>query len=200
MQLRELAVPGALEATPKQHGDGRGTFLEWFKADVFVAAVGHAFELRQANCSVSQRGVLRGIHYADVPPGQAKWVTCVSGSVLDVVVDLRVGSPTFGAWDSVLLDTVDRRGVYLPEGVGHAFLSLEDGSTVVYLCTTPYTPSIEREIHPLDPRIGISWPGDVTPLLSPKDEAAPSLAQAEAAGLLPRHDEVTAYVASLRAG
>ena len=89
---------------------------------------------------MSAKGVVRGIHFSDVPPGQAKYVTCVAGAVLDVVVDIRVGSPTFGRWDSVLLDDVDRRQIYLGEGLGHAFMSLADGSTVVYLCSTAYAP------------------------------------------------------------
>jgi dTDP-4-dehydrorhamnose 3,5-epimerase len=197
MEFRQLKVPGALEITPRQFADDRGTFLEWFKDAGFAAAVGHDLYLAQANCSVSRRGVLRGIHYADVPPGQAKYVTCVRGAVLDVAVDIRVGSPTFGAWDSVLLDTVDRRAIYLAEGLGHAFLSLEDESTVVYLCSTAYAPEREHEIHPLDPAIGIAWPEDVEPLLSPKDAAAPTLAQARDAGLLPDDRVVRDYVASL---
>ncbi len=197
MEFRELKVPGALEITPRQFADDRGTFLEWFKDAAFARAVGHDLDLAQANCSVSRRGVLRGIHYADVPPGQAKYVTCVRGAVLDVAVDIRVGSPTFGAWDSVLLDTVDRRAIYLAEGLGHAFLALEDDSTVVYLCSTAYAPEREHEIHPLDPAIGINWPADVEPLLSPKDAAAPTLAQARDAGLLPDDQVVRDYVASL---
>ena len=199
MDIRELAVPGALEITPRQFGDDRGTFLEWFKDEAFATAVGHDLALAQANCSVSRRGVLRGIHYADVPPGQAKYVTCVRGAVLDVAVDIRVGSPTFGAWDSVLLDTVDRRAIYLAEGLGHAFLSLEDDSTVVYLCSEGYAPAREHEIHPLDPAIAIAWPADVEPLLSPKDAAAPTLDAARAAGLLPEWDAVRDYVATLGA-
>ena len=107
-------------------------------------AVGHRLDLQQANCSVSAAGVLRGIHFADVPPGQAKYVTCVKGAVLDVAIDVRVGSPTFGTWDAVLLDDVDRRAVYLSEGLGHAFLSLEDDSTVLYLCSTGYSPGREH--------------------------------------------------------
>jgi dTDP-4-dehydrorhamnose 3,5-epimerase len=197
MQFRELKVPGALEITPRQFGDDRGTFLEWFKDESFRDAVGHDLDLAQANCSVSRRGVLRGIHYADVPPGQAKYVTCVRGAVLDVAVDIRVGSPTFGSWDSVLLDTLDRRAIYLSEGLGHAFLSLEDDSTVVYLCSAGYSPGREHEIHPLDPAIGIAWPAGVEPLLSPKDAAAPTLAQAAGLDLLPTLEAVSAYVASL---
>ena len=204
MTYRELSVPGAWEITPVQHGDPRGVFLEAFQGGPFADAVGHRFDLQQANLSVSAAGVLRGIHFADVPPGQAKYVTCPKGAVLDVVVDIRVGSPTFGRWDSVLLDDVDRRAIYLGEGLGHAFLSLEDESTVMYLCSTGYAPGREHGVHPLDPQIGIEWPATdrhgrpVTPQLSAKDTEAPTLAQAEAQGLLPRFDEVTAYVRSLR--
>jgi len=197
MKFRELKVPGAFEITPRLFGDDRGTFLEWFKDAPFQAALGHRLDLAQANCSVSRRGVLRGIHYADVPPGQAKYVTCVRGAVLDIAVDIRVGSATFGEWDSVLLDTVDRRAIYLSEGLGHAFLALEDDSTVVYLCSTGYSPDREHEINPLDPAIGITWPPDVTPLLSAKDQAAPSLAEARDLGLLPTVAAVQDYLASL---
>ena len=204
MQFRELKIPGAWEITPKQFGDPRGVFLEWFKDSRFAAAVGHPLDLQQANCSVSSAGVLRGIHFADVPPGQAKYVACATGAVLDVAVDIRVGSPTFGQWDAVLLDDVDRRAIYLPEGLGHAFLALEDGSTVMYLCSTGYTPGNEHGIHPLDPEIGIEWPtvarngSPLTPQLSTKDLAAPTLAEAVARDLLPHHDAVAAYLESLR--
>ena len=204
MQYRELEVPGAWEITPKQFGDPRGVFLEWFKAAPFGEAAGHALDLQQANLSVSAAGVLRGIHFADVPPGQAKYVTCARGAVLDVVVDIRVGSPTFGRWDSVLLDDVDRRAIYLGEGLGHAFCSLEDDSTVLYLCSTGYSPGREHGIHPLDPELGIDWPTtarDGSPLthqLSDKDTVAPTLAQALEQGLLPRAEDVDAYLASLR--
>jgi dTDP-4-dehydrorhamnose 3,5-epimerase len=191
MRWRELAVPGAFEVTPVQHADERGVFLEWFKDAPFAAEVGHRFDLRQANCSVSAAGVLRGVHFADVPPGQAKYVFCPSGAVWDVVVDVRVGSPTFGRWDAVLLDDVDRRAVYLSEGLGHAFLSLAAGSVLTYLCSTPYAPATEHEVDPLDPQLGIDWPrtgrdgSALVPRLSPKDAAAPTLEEAAASGLLP---------------
>lgn len=205
MQVRELEVPGAWEITPRQFGDPRGVFLEWFKAGPFADAAGHPLDLRQANMSVSAAGVLRGIHFADVPPGQAKYVTCPKGAVLDVVVDLRVGSPTFGTWDSVLLDDVDRRAIYLSEGLGHAFMSLEDDSTVLYLCSTEYAPGREHGVHPLDPDLAVAWPttardgSPLTPQLSEKDTAAPSLHQAREQGLLPSYDAVQDYLASLRA-
>ena len=204
MRTRELAIAGAWEITPRQFGDERGTFLEWFREPALTALTGHPLALAQANCSVSAAGVLRGVHYADVPPGQAKYVSCAAGAVLDVVVDLRVGSPTFGRWDSVLLDDVDRRAVYLSEGLGHAFLSLADGSTVVYLCSQGYAPDREHGVHPLDPDLAITWPTqgrDGTALeltLSAKDEQAPSLAEALAAGALPRADVVARFVEDLR--
>lgn len=199
MQLEPLGIEGAWVFTPKVHGDSRGSFLEWFKQPAFVDAVGHRLTLEQANCSVSARGVLRGIHFADVPPSQAKYVTCVAGAVLDVIVDIRVGSPTFGEWTSVLLDDQQRRAVYLSEGLGHAFCSLQDGSTVVYLCSTGYNPTREHGVHPLDPALGIDWQLPVSEVeLSAKDAAAPSLAQAREAGLLPTWEATKSHVASLR--
>ena len=197
VNLRELAVPDAYEITPVQHGDDRGVFLEWFRADRLAEATGRAFDLAQANCSVSRRGVLRGVHYADVPPGQAKYVTCFSGAVLDVVVDLRVGSPTFGAVDSVLLDDTDRRAVFVSEGLGHAFIALSDTAVVGYLCSTSYSPTREHEIHPLDPDLALPWPADLSPELSPKDAAAPTLATAADSGLLPRYEQCRAWYDSL---
>ncbi|WP_309134379.1 dTDP-4-dehydrorhamnose 3,5-epimerase family protein [Cellulomonas sp.] len=204
MTYRELDVPGAWEITPRQHGDPRGVFLEFFQGAPFAAAAGYEFTVAQGNLSVSAAGVLRGVHFADVPPGQAKYVTCPRGAVLDVVVDLRVGSPTFGTWDSVLLDDTDRRAIFLSEGLGHAFFSLEDDSTVMYLCSTPYAPGREHGVHPLDPDLGISWPttdrhgNAVAPQLSAKDQSAPSLQEAISSGLLPRFDDTVALDASRR--
>ncbi len=204
MEVRPLAIEGAWEFTPRQFGDARGVFLEAYKADVFRDSVGHALTVKQVNTSVSAAGVLRGIHFADVAPGQAKYVQCSRGAVWDVIVDIRVDSPTFGQWEAVLLDDVERRAVYLSEGLGHGFVSLEDGSTVTYLCSTPYAPAHEHEVHPLDPGIGITWPTvarDGSPLtyeLSAKDQAAPSLADAAAAGLLPLNDACLAFRAGLK--
>ena len=198
MQVEALPIEGAWVFTPKVHGDDRGAFLEWYKDPVFAEAVGHRLGLVQANCSVSARGVVRGIHFADVPPSQAKYVTCVKGAVLDVIVDIRTGSPTFGQWTSVRLDDRDRRVVYLSEGLGHGFASLEDGSTVVYLCSEAYNPDREHEVHPLDPGIGIDWGlGELTPELSGKDASAPTLAEAAEQGLLPEWEECRLYRASL---
>ena len=197
MKIRPLTIEGAWEITTTQHGDPRGLFMEWYRFDHLAEAVGHPLDLRQANLSVSAAGVVRGIHFADVPPGQAKFVTCVRGAVLDVVVDLRVGSPTFGRWEGVRLDDTDRAAVYLSEGLGHGFCALSDDATLAYLCSTTYNPTGEHGIHPLDPDLAIDWPADA-PQLSAKDEQAPTLAEALASGLLPRYQETLAFTESLR--
>jgi dTDP-4-dehydrorhamnose 3,5-epimerase len=198
VQIRELSIPDAYEITPKQFGDDRGVFLEWYRFDKLEEAAGRSVDLRQANTSVSKRGVVRGIHFADIPRGQAKYVTVTHGAVLDYVVDIRVGSPTFGQWDSVLLDTTDRRAIFLSEGLGHAFVALTDDATVSYLVTDVFNAPREHGIDPVDPAIGLVFPAEAgEALLSPKDTDAPTLEEAAAAGLLPTWDEARAFYASL---
>ena len=199
MKVTELAVPDAFAVHPQQFQDDRGVFLEWYRHEALAEAVGHPLNLAQANYSVSRRGSVRGVHYADLPPSQAKYVTCVSGAVLDVVVDLRVGSPSFGKWDAVRLDTQEHTAVYLAEGLGHAFMALTDDATVVYLCSTVYTPTAEHGLTPLDPDLAIGWPADISPILSEKDTSAPGLHAAAAAGLLPDYASCQAYYAQLAA-
>ncbi|KLO43426.1 dTDP-4-dehydrorhamnose 3,5-epimerase [Mycobacterium nebraskense] len=200
MKVRELAIPGAWEITPTIHGDSRGMFFEWLTDRGFTEFAGHRFDVRQANCSVSSAGVLRGLHFAELPPSQAKYVTCVRGSVFDVVVDIREGSPTFGQWDSVLLDDQDRRTIYLSEGLGHGFLALQDDSTVMYLCSTEYDPQREHTICATDPALGVDWPlvNGAAPSLSDRDAAAPSLEEVRAAGLLPSWEETQRFIAGMR--
>ncbi|ROS53022.1 dTDP-4-dehydrorhamnose 3,5-epimerase family protein [Frigoribacterium sp. PhB24] len=198
MQIRELKIPDSYEITPKQFGDDRGVFLEWYRFDKLAEVVGHSIDLRQANTSVSKRGVVRGIHFADVPLGQAKYVTATHGAVLDYVIDIRVGSPTYGQWDTVLLDDTDRRAIYIAEGLGHAFVALTDDATVSYLVTDTFNAEREHGIDPLDGEIGLVFPAEAgEPLLSPKDTEAPSLAEAASAGLLPTWDDMRTYYASL---
>ncbi|MFJ1731980.1 dTDP-4-dehydrorhamnose 3,5-epimerase [Streptomyces sp. NPDC088254] len=197
MKVNPLGIEGAWEFVPQQHGDARGLFLEWYKAERMEEAVGHPLDLKQGNLSVSAAGVVRGIHFADVPPGQAKYVTCVRGAVLDVIVDVRVGSPTFGRWETVRLDDQDRKAVYLSEGLGHGFCALTDGATVTYLCSEGYAPQRERTVHPLDPAIGVEWPVEGVPELSAKDAEGPTLAEAREAGILPVYEECVAFRASL---
>ena len=189
MDIRELSITGSFEITPEQFADDRGLFLESFRGDRLAEALGHRLDVVQTNVSVSSQGTVRGIHFAQLPPSQAKYITALSGSFLDFVIDIRVGSPTFGQWESALPDTIDRRAVYLAEGLGHAICSLEDDSTVIYLCSAVYNPAREHAINPLDPQIGLTLPDGHTPVLSAKDTAAPSLSQAAAQGLLPRYDE-----------
>ncbi|MBT1605211.1 MULTISPECIES: dTDP-4-dehydrorhamnose 3,5-epimerase family protein [Curtobacterium] len=199
MQIRELKIPGAWEFTPVQHGDARGAFLEAYRADVLEETVGHPLDLRQVNMSISSAGVARGIHYALVAPSQAKYVTAVRGAFIDYIVDIRVGSPTFGQWDSVRIDDVDRRAVYLSEGLGHAIVALEDQSTVNYLVSAHYDPEREKGITILDPTVGLELPDGLgEPVLSEKDTSAPTLEEAAAAGLLPTYEECVAYTESLR--
>jgi dTDP-4-dehydrorhamnose 3,5-epimerase len=200
VQIRELTIPDSYEITPVQRADDRGLFLEWYRFDKLEEAVGHPLTLRQANLSVSRKGVVRGIHFADVPLGQAKYVTAARGAVLDFVIDIRVGSPTFGQWDAVRLDDVDRKAVYIAEGLGHAFVALTDDATVSYLVTDTYNPTGEHGINPLDPDIALVFPAEAgEALLSPKDTDAPLLREAQAAGLLPTWDAMRAYYDSLKA-
>jgi dTDP-4-dehydrorhamnose 3,5-epimerase len=184
MKIRPLSIEGAWEITPQLHGDSRGLFTEWYRFDHLAEVVGHPLRLAQANLSVSSKGVVRGIHFADVPPGQAKYVSCVRGAVLDVVVDLRTDSPTFGQWEGVRLDDTDRRALYISEGLGHGFCALTDDATLSYLCSETYSPGHEHSVHPLDPDLAIDWPTD-DPELSARDAAAPSFAAARESGLLP---------------
>ncbi|MBY8874826.1 dTDP-4-dehydrorhamnose 3,5-epimerase family protein [Micromonospora sp. PLK6-60] len=199
MKIRPLSIEGAWEITPQQYGDPRGMFLEWYRGDRLAAAVGHPLRFAQGNLSVSARGVVRGIHFADVPVGQAKYVTCVRGRILDIVVDVRVGSPTYRQWEAIPLDDVDRRAVYLAEGLGHGFCALTEDATLSYLCSTTYDPGTDRAVHPLDPELAIEWP-TAAPLLSARDTAAPTLAQARRSGLLPDHQKCQSYAASLNSG
>ncbi len=198
MRVRELSIPDAWEITPEQHRDDRGVFFESYRHEVVTELTGHPLQLRQANVSVSARGVVRGIHYALVPPGQAKYVTAPHGAFMDYVIDLRVGSDSFGRWDSVVIDDVDRRAVYLSEGLGHAIVALTENATVSYLVSEVFNAERELGIDVMDPEIALIFPPDVgEPIISAKDGAARSLAQALADGVLPTWNGSRAFVRSL---
>jgi len=169
-----------------------------FRGQEFAADLGYRLEVAQVNCSVSHRGVIRGIHFADVPPGQAKYACCVSGRIMDVVVDLRTGSPTFKSWQAVELDEASGRALFISEGLGHAFTALSAEATIVYMCSSAYNPSGEHGVHPLDPEIGITWPDCDNAILSDKDAAAPGLEEALAGGLLPEYEACLARTRSLQ--
>ncbi|OQO92356.1 dTDP-4-dehydrorhamnose 3,5-epimerase [Saccharomonospora piscinae] len=198
MDVRELAVPDAYEFVPPTFPDRRGLFAAPYQQGPFVEAIGHPLAVAQTNNSVSCRGTVRGIHFRDTPPGQAKYIYCSRGALLDIVVDVRVGSPTFGTWDAVRLDSTSLHCVYLAEGLGHAFLALEDDTVMTYLCSTGYAPAAEHGITPLDPELGLPWPSDMELVLSDRDTAAPTLAQAEADGLLPDYRDCVARYERLR--
>ncbi|MGW6445903.1 dTDP-4-dehydrorhamnose 3,5-epimerase family protein [Lentzea sp. NPDC055074] len=187
MKVRTLAVEGALEFTPRVFGDDRGKFLSPFQEAAFTEATGSPlFPVRQTNHSVSARGVVRGIHYTTTPPGCAKYVYCAAGSAIDVVVDIRVGSPTFGRWDTVRMDQDHHRTLYFPVGVGHAFIALEDNTVMSYMISGTYVAEHELALDVLDPALGLPVPPD--PILSERDGVAIRLAQAEAEGLLPDYE------------
>jgi dTDP-4-dehydrorhamnose 3,5-epimerase len=197
--METLGIDGAWVFTPQIHRDHRGDFNEWFRHEEFTADLGYQLELRQVNCSVSRAGVVRGIHVTRVPPGQAKYVFCPSGALLDVIVDVRVGSPTFGRWEAVRLDDADRRAVYLEPGLGHAMAALTDTATAIYLCTSSYAPAADLEINPLDPELAVRWPTGADSILSAKDSGAPSLADLRESRLLPVYADCLAVRAELRA-
>ncbi|MGH3313464.1 MAG: dTDP-4-dehydrorhamnose 3,5-epimerase family protein [Streptomyces sp.] len=186
MEIRELAVEGAVEFTPRVFPDERGSFVSPFQEAAFEKAVGHRhFRAAQTNHSRSRRGVVRGVHFTVTPPGTAKYVYCAQGAALDIVVDIRVGSPTYGRWDAVRLDPVDFRAMYFPVGVGHAFVALEDDTVMSYMLTSGYVAENELALSVLDPELGLPVPDGIDPVMSERDMAAPTLAEARAAGLLP---------------
>lgn len=197
VDVTPTSIDGAWIFTPVLRGDDRGVFLESFKGSVFEQALGYTFELKQMNISISRRGTVRGIHFADVPPGQAKYVQCFAGRILDVVVDIRVGSPTFGQWDAVELDADKHTALFISEGLGHAFCALTDSVTVGYLCSEGYAPDREHGIHPLDPDLALPWPAGTDSVLSSKDSQAPGLHEAAAQGLLPNYESCVTWRESL---
>jgi dTDP-4-dehydrorhamnose 3,5-epimerase len=185
MKISELAIPGVFKATSKIESDQRGTFREWFRDSVFFNVSNTSFVPTQANLSISSKYTLRGIHYSLAKEGQSKWVTCVTGSLLDLVIDLRVGSPTFGNHLFVTLESNSGDSIYIPNGFGHAFLALQDQTCITYLLSSEYEPGLEHEISPLDSSLKINWP-DVEFVMSNKDLNAPSLENQRALKLLPQ--------------
>ena len=178
MRIRNAGLDGAWVFLPQQHHDERGVFLEAFTATALRSATGRDLSVAQINMSVSGRGVLRGIHAARTPPGQAKYVQCLTGHILDVIVDIRPGSVTFGQHAAIELDDIAREAVFISEGLGHGFCVLSESATVAYATSTPYDPDQEFAINPLDPALALPWPTDVELILSDKDCAAPCLAEA----------------------
>ncbi len=186
MKIQPLEIEGSWLVQSTVWNDDRGSFREWFKSTDLMAATGIQFSVQQANISTSARGVLRGIHYSLADEGQAKWITCVSGSIKDVIVDIRPESATFGKYVAVDLAAGDGKAVLIGNRLGHGFVSFENDTSVAYLLSSTYSPSEEFEINPLDPAIGIAWGLPLAKLMiSPKDTNAPSLSQRLAEKRLP---------------
>jgi len=190
MSFTPLKIQGSWVFTPKKFPDERGSFHEVFKLSLLSETLGFGFEVKQVNQSVSKAGVIRGIHWADVPPGQAKYIFCTKGAIWDVVIDIRVGSPTFGQFDSIEISAENGKSVLIQEGLGHAFLALEDDTVVNYLCSEPYSPNTERSISPLDEDFGIPFDskwhvGQIQ--LSDKDLSAQTSREAMNSGILPTY-------------
>jgi len=190
VDVAETRLPGVFVFTPEPVRDERGTFSESFRSDEVEAATGRPFRAEQINYSVSRRNTLRGIHGVAVPPGQAKYVTCVRGVLRDIVVDLRVGSPTFGMHHVTELDTGSGRCVYVPEGVGHGFLALTDDACICYVVSTLYVPGTQIDVNALDPDLALPWELSEPPLMSAKDAKAPGAQEALRRGLLANWSDV----------
>jgi dTDP-4-dehydrorhamnose 3,5-epimerase len=178
MNFLKTRIPDVVVIEPAVYGDGRGFFLESYRKDLF-SKNGISADFVQDNHSLSQKGILRGLHYQAAPKAQGKLVRCVRGRVFDVAVDIRKGSPTFGQWTSEILSAENKKMIYIPPGFAHGFLSLEDGTEVLYKTTDLYSPEHERGIAWNDPALGISWPETgVKPVLSEKDKKFPLLKEA----------------------
>jgi dTDP-4-dehydrorhamnose 3,5-epimerase len=173
MQRLETRLDGLVLLSPTVHGDERGFFVETFRADV-AREHGVPTEFVQDNHSRSRQGTLRGIHF-QTHPGQGKLVRVSRGRVLDIVVDLRRGSPTFGEWEGVELDDVGGNMLWIPVGFGHGFLVLSEVADFVYKCTNYYDPATEAGIRYDDPDVGVAWPSDIELLYSARDAEAPLL-------------------------
>jgi dTDP-4-dehydrorhamnose 3,5-epimerase len=181
VRVLKTRLDGPILLEPTVRGDARGFFLESYRADVW-ARHGVRDTFVQDNHSRSARGVLRGMHFA-IGDGQAKLVRCARGRILDVVVDLRRASPTYGEWESQELDEEHARQLYVPVGFAHGFCVLSDVADVTYKCSTYYDGAVERGFHYADPDVAIDWPDDLALLISERDERAPPLSQI--AGELP---------------
>jgi dTDP-4-dehydrorhamnose 3,5-epimerase len=187
MKMTPLEIDGAWLIESPVFRDERGLFREWFKLEAAEEFAGRKFDVAQANVSFSSEGTLRGIHYSMAPKGQAKWVTCVAGSIKDVIVDIRPSSPTFGEWIEIELSGDTGKAVFISEGLGHGFLALEDNTVVSYLVSTAFSPKDEYEINPLDEAIGINWEIELASIkISEKDRMAPTLSEQLGYGKLPR--------------
>jgi dTDP-4-dehydrorhamnose 3,5-epimerase len=196
MKAHPLSISGSFKIEFQKSEDNRGFFYESFKAEEFQKLIGRNFDIKQTNTSSSSKGSVRGIHYALIPPSQAKLVQCQRGSIKDYVIDIRIGSPTFGQFEEIALDEKSAGAVFIEEGLAHAFVALENNTIVTYYVSEKYNPEREKGINPFDPTLNVKWP-DIELILSEKDKVAIYLEQAKSEGLLPLFDECKAFIKSL---
>ena len=196
MKVTPLKIDGSWIIELKKFEDGRGFFYESFREEIAKKYFGREFNIKQSNTSVSKKGSVRGIHYALVPPSQAKYVQCQQGSIIDYVIDIRVGSPTFSQFAEVELSATNPQAIFIEEGLAHAFVALEDETVVTYFVSENYNPEREKGINPFDSDLNIKWP-DINLELSEKDKLAISLKEAQVQNLLPIFDDCKKFIKSL---
>ena len=196
MKAHPLKISGSWKIEFQKFEDNRGFFYESFKAEEFPKLIGRNFDIKQTNTSSSSKGSVRGVHYALVPPSQAKLVQCQRGSIKDYVIDIRIGSPTFGQFEAIDLDEKSANAIFIEEGLAHAFVALENNTIVTYYVSEKYNPEREKGINPFDKTLNILWP-EIDLILSEKDKAAISLEQAKSQGILITYDECKKFIKSL---
>ena len=196
MKVTPLKIDGSWIIELKKFEDGRGFFYESFRNEIAKKYFGREFNIKQSNTSVSKKGSVRGIHYALVPPSQAKYVQCQKGSIVDYIIDVRVGSPTFSQFVEVELSATNPQAIFIEEGLAHAFVALEDETVVTYFVSENYNPEREKGINPFDSDLNIKWP-NINLELSEKDKLAISLKEARVQNLLPMFDGCKKFIKSL---
>jgi dTDP-4-dehydrorhamnose 3,5-epimerase len=196
MKTTPLSIEGSWKIDFQRFDDNRGYFYESFKEEDFKTHIGRNFKIKQTNTSSSSKGSVRGIHFAMVPPSQAKLVQCQRGSIRDYVIDIRVGSPTFGKFEVVELGENYASAVFIEEGLAHAFVALENHTVVTYYVNEKYNPEREKGINPFDKILNVKWP-DLELIISEKDKQAISLGESEALGLLPNYDECKKFIKAI---
>ena len=196
MKTSTLKISGSWLIEFQKFEDSRGYFYESFKEEDFQKQIGRQLSIKQTNTSSSSKGSVRGIHYALVPPSQAKLVQCQRGSINDYVIEIRVGSPTFGEFEAIELNENSPTALFIEEGLAHAFVALENNTIVTYYVSEKFNPEREKGINPFDKILNVKWP-DLELILSEKDKSAISLDEAKSQGILPSFDECKAFIKSL---
>lgn len=197
MRGLELGIKGCWEIELDHYNDSRGVFFESFKLNSLENIINRKFEVKQSNTSISKMGSIRGIHFAQLPPSQAKYIQCNNGSILDFIIDVRVGSPTFKQHVSVKLDGNSQKAIFIEEGLAHAFISLEDDTRVTYLVNQYFNPTNEKSINPFDEEIAINW-GNSTYILSEKDRSAHSLDEMKNSNQLPVYEDCCKFIETIK--